>query len=101
MAQQFDSKYEAITVGLFCAGRSDLYRDEKGIVKETLDEILENPEIKIVDENIAQFNYVHKDCTMIEFKNSNNVLVRIAATKFRGGFDLWFIDPESGAGVRT
>lgn len=101
MTRQFDSKYEAITVGLFCAGRSDLYRDEKGIVKETLDEILKNPEIKIVDENIAQFNYVHKDCTMIEFKNKKNEIVRIATTKFRNGFDLWLIDPESGESVRT
>ena len=82
MTHQFDSKYEAITVGLFCAGRK-------------------NPEIKIVDENIAQFNYVHKDCTMIEFKNKKNDTVKIATTKFRNGFDLWLIDPESGSAVRT
>lgn len=43
MTRQFDSKYEAIAVGLFYTGRSDLYRDEKGIVKETLDDILKNP----------------------------------------------------------
>ncbi len=101
MTQQFDSKYGAITTGLFYAGRSDLYRDENGIVKETLDEILKNPEIKIVNENIIQFDYVHEDCTMIEFKNKKNVPVRIATTKFRDGFDLWIINPESGAGVRA
>lgn len=101
MTQQFDSKYEAIVVGLFYAGRSDLYRDEKGIVKETLDDILKNPEIKIIDENIVQFNYAHEDCTMIEFDNKKNEIVRIATTKFRDGFDLWLVDPESGAGVRS
>lgn len=101
MTQQFDSKYEAITVGLFYAGRSDLHRSEKGEAKETLDDILKNPEIKIVDENIVQFNYVHKDCTMIEFKNKKNEIVRIATTKFRNGFDLWLIDPKSGASVRA
>jgi hypothetical protein len=101
MTSQFDSKYEAITVGLSYAGRSDLYTDEKGIVKETLDEILKNPEIEIVEGNIAQIGYVHEDCTMIEFKNKKNLIVRIATTKFRDGFDLWLIDPESGAGARV
>lgn len=101
MTSQFYTKYDAITTGLFCAGRSDLYRGEKGIVKETLDEILKNPEIKVVDDSIIQFDYVHEDCTMIESKNKKNVLVRIATTKFRNGFDLLLIDPESGAGVRA
>ena len=100
MTSQFDSKYDAMTTGLYYVERSDLYRDEKGIIKETLDDILKNPEIKVVNENVIQFGYIHEDCTMIEFKNKKNVIVRIATTKFRDGFDLWLINPESGAGVR-
>jgi hypothetical protein len=63
--------------------------------------MLKNPEIKVVDGEIAQFGYVHEDCTMIEFKNAKNEVVRIATTKFRDGFDLWLVDPESGSGIRV
>jgi hypothetical protein len=38
---------------------------------------------------------------MIEFKNTKNEVVRIATTKFRDGFDLWLVDPKSGAGIRA
>ena len=101
MTTKFDSKYEAIIRGLYYAGMSSLYKDEDGKVKKTLEEILENPEIKVVDGEIAQFGYVHKDCTTIEFKNTKNEVVRIATTEFRDGFDLWLINPESGFGIRT
>lgn len=101
MTTKFDSKCEAIIVGLHSAGMKVLYEDEKGIVKKTLEDILKNPEIKIVDESVAQFDYVHEDCTMIEFKNTKNEVVRVATTKFRDGFDLWLIDPKSGFGIRV
>jgi hypothetical protein len=100
MTSKFDSKHDAITIGLNCAGRQDLYRDEKGGIR-LLDDILKNPEIKIIDKNIVQFDYAHEDCTMIEFKNGNNIPVRIATTKFRDGFDLWLIDPDSGMATRV
>lgn len=100
MTTQFDSKHHAITVGLYYAGRPDLYKDGKGKTK-SLDDILKDPEIKIVDGSINQFGYVHEDTTMIEFKNSNDVLVRIATTRFRDGYDLWFIDPESKSAMRV
>ena len=101
MTTKFDSKYEAITRGLYYAGMTDLCKDEEGKVKATLEEILKNPEIKVVDGEIAQFGYVHEDCTMIEFKNTKNEVVKIATTKFRDGFDLWLIDPKSGSGIRV
>lgn len=100
MTSQFDSKHHAITVGLYYAGRRDLSHDENGRIR-SLEEILKDPDIKIVDEGIAQFGYIHEDTTMVEFKNSINVLTRIATTKFRDGFDLWFIDPDSGAAMRV
>ena len=96
MTTKFDSKCDAITVGLHYAGMDCLYKDGKGEVKKTLEDILNNPEIKIVDGNVAQLGYVHEDCTMIEFNNTKNDIVRIATTKFRDGFDLW-----RGAGVRV
>lgn len=100
MTSQFSSKHDAITVGLYYAGRQDLCHDEKGGIK-SLDDILKDPDIKIIDKNIEQFGYVHEDCTMIELKNSNNVLVRIATTKFRDGFDLWLVDPDSEMATRV
>lgn len=101
MTRQFNSKYEAIIRGLFYAGRSDLYGDEKEEVKKTLEEVFKNPEIKIVDGDIVQFDHVHEDCTMIEFKNVKNETIRIATTKLGDGFDLWLINPKSGAGIRA
>lgn len=101
MSTKFDSKYEAITKGLCYAGMEDLCKDEKGDMKKTLEDILKNPEVKVVDGNVAQFGYVHEDCTMIEFKNVKNEVVRIATTKFRDGFDLWLIEPKNGIGVRA
>lgn len=101
MTTKFDSKYEAITIGLHYAGMSDLCKDEGGKVKETLEDVLKNPEIKVVDGEIAQFGYVHEDCTMIEFKNAKDEVVKIATAKFRDGFDLWLIDPKSGSGIRV
>lgn len=101
MTHKFGSKYEAIVKGLFYAGRSDLNIEENGEIKKTLEEILKNPEIKIVDGEIAQFGTVHEDCTILEFKNINNNTIRIATTKLEDGFDLWLVDPESGAGLRT
>lgn len=100
MTTQFDSKHDAITTGLYYEGRKDLSHDGEGKIK-SLEEILKDPEIKIVDGNISQFGYVHEDTIMIEFKNSKDVLVKIATTKFRDGFDLWFIEPDSGAGMRV
>lgn len=101
MTTKFDSKYEAIIEGLYYSGMTDLCKDGDGKLKVSLEEIIKNPEIKIVDETIAQFGYVHEDCTMIEFKNTKNQVIRVASTKFRDGFDLWLIDPKSGAGMRV
>lgn len=36
MTSFFESKYEAISKGLFYAERSDLYKDAEGMVKKTL-----------------------------------------------------------------
>ena len=102
MTTEFDSKQHAIIRGLYYAGRSDLYRDSKGGAK-SLEEILKNPEIKVVDDNIAQFGRVRENTTMIEFTNSKNKKCRIATTRLVHGFelfDLWLIYPESGAAVR-
>ena len=100
MTTQFDSKLGAITIGLKYAGRKDLYTDDNEKIK-SLEDVLKNPEIKVVDKNIEQFGYVHEDTLMIEFQNSKNIACRIAATKFRDGFDLWLIDPESGFATRV
>jgi hypothetical protein len=43
MTTKFDSKCEAITIGLYYAGMSDLCKDEGGKVKVTLEDVLKNP----------------------------------------------------------
>jgi len=100
MTTQFDSKLDAITRGMMYAGRQDLYNDGNDGIKP-LEDILKNPEIKIVDGNIEQFGYIHEDTLMIEFSNSDGRTCRIATTKFRDGFDLWLIDPEIGIAHRV
>ena len=100
MTTPFDSKRDAIATGLHYAGRSDLYKDDKGNLK-SLEEILKSPEIKTVDSTISQFGYVHDDNLMVEFPNSDKKVCRIATTKFRDGFDLWLVDPKSGMAVRV
>lgn len=100
MTTQFDSKLNAIVIGLMYAGRQDLYSGGNGEI-ESLEDILKNPEIKVINGNIERFGYAHEDTLMIEFRNSKNRMRRIATTKFRGGFDLWLIDPESGFAHRT
>lgn len=91
MTQKFDSKGKAIIRGLFYAGRSDLYNSENGKEKKTFEEILKNPEIKIVAGDMVQFGLVHED----------NGIIRIATTKLEDGYDLWLVNPKSGAGIRA
>lgn len=99
MSQQYDSKKIALQTGMMFAGRVDLYK--KGDTFLKLDEILENPQIKVIpDETINQFGYSHEECTMIEFDNERAEPIRIATTTFRDGFDLWIIDPSSGMAMR-
>lgn len=100
MTTQFDSKLDAITRGLMYAGRQDLYNDGNEEMK-SIEDILKNPDIKVVNDNIEQFGYVHKDTLMIEFSNSDCRACRIATTKFRDGFDLWLIAPEIGLAHRV
>lgn len=100
MTTQFETKEDAISTGLFFAGRKDLFDNGKG-ERKSLEDILKSPEIKVVDGNIDQLGYVHDDTLMIEFPNSDSIKCRIAATKFREGFDLWLIDPESGFARRA
>lgn len=100
MTTQFDSKLDAITRGMMYAGRRDLYSDGNDGIK-LLEDILKNPEIKVVDDNIEQFGYIHKDTLMVEFLNSDGRTCRIATTKFRDGFDLWLISPEIGLAHRV
>lgn len=99
MTTKYLSKREALKIGMFYAGRSDLYKDNDR--EKTLNEILKSDEVKIVEGNIKQFGFVHEDCTMLEFKNDMGKIVRIATTKLRDGFDCWLIDPERGVAVRT
>lgn len=100
LTTKFDSKLEAIATGLMYAGRKDLYSNGSGGI-ESIENILKNPQIKVVNDNIEQFGYAHEDTLMIEFQNNKNRVCRIAVTRFRDGFDLWLIDPESGFAHRT
>lgn len=99
MTTRFDTKDDAIVTGLYCAGRKDLCIDNKG-ERRHLEDILKIPEIKIVDGDICQFDYIHEDTLMIEFSNSDGKICRIATSRFRNGFDLWCINPENRFAIR-
>ena len=100
MTTHFDSKRGAIATGMYYAGRQDLYKDDKGNTR-SLEDILKSPEIKVIDGAIAQFGDEHEDNLIIEFPNRDKKVCRIATTKFRDGFDLWIVHPESGAAIRV
>lgn len=95
MSAEYSTKESALLTEMFYAGRADLYKDKE------FEDVLKNPEIKIIDKSISQFGYTHESVMALEFKNSKGVLVQICTTLFRSGFDLWIIDPESGMAMRT
>lgn len=99
MSTEYSSKESALFTGMFYAGRSDLYtKDGK---ERSLDEIIKSGDVKVIEATISQFGYVHEDSITIEFTNSKGKPSRIASTKFRSGFDLWLIHPDSGMAIRT
>lgn len=100
MTTKFDSKLYAIATGIMYVGREDLYSDGNEGMKP-LEDVLKNPEIKVIDGNINQFGHIHEDTLMIEFQSSEDKPCRIATTKFRDGFDLWLIVPEIGISHRV
>lgn len=95
MSTEYPTKEIALFSGMYYAGRVDLFENK------TLEECLKNPEIKVDGSTIEQFGYAHEDATSLTFNNKNGVPVTIITTKFRNGFDLWLVNPESGIGTRT
>lgn len=95
MTTEYPTKDLALFSGMYYAGRVDLFKNK------TLEECLKNPEIKIEDKTVEQFGCVHENATALAFDNKNGEPVKIITTKFRNGFDLWLINPESGMGMRT
>ena len=100
MSSEYGTKGAALKMGIFYAGRFDLYK--KGDMEIPIDEILKNSEVKIIEGAvIGQLGYQHEDVTVIEFPNKYGKPIRIGTSKFRDGFDCWLIDPVTGMAVRT
>ena len=92
MSHTFNTKQEAFNQGFNFAERQDLQN-------LTLEEIINHDEIKVCNEKVSQFGSVLEDQTIIEFKNMNNIKVKIGSCKFRDGYDLWFFS-ENGMAFR-
>lgn len=124
MTSRYQSQFDAICMGLFYAGRPDLYRkgfkyaipdiipekvETMNIPKDTpflksLDEVLEEKkgEVALVDGSVEQFGNELADCKMVEFVNQKGKKVRVASCRFREDeWDCWLIDPETGGAFRT
>ncbi len=97
MTNRYGSKFSALTMGMFYAGRPDLYKNVK-----TLEELLKVEGVKeITDATISQFGDTLNECTMIEIMNPKGIPVRLASCKFRfDEFDCWIISPK-GMAIRA
>ena len=97
MTHRYHSKFGALTMGMFYAGRFDLYKNIK-----SLEELLKVGGVKeIIEDTIEQFGEEATDCTMVEILNEKGNTIRLASCKFRmDEFDLWLITPE-GMAIRV
>ena len=124
MTSSYETQFGAICIGMFYAGRPDLYRkgyryempdtipekiEMMSIPKDTpflksLEEVLEEKkeEVTLVEGGrVAQFGNELSDCQMVEFLNQRGVKVRVASCRFREDeWDCWLIDEKTGMGWR-
>ena len=97
MSRWFPDSETSLLTGMCFAGRKDLYE----VGHRSVQQIVDAGDAKFVDGNISQFGESHPGCTMIGFDNPDGISVRVASTKFRGGFDCWLTDPTTGYCVRV
>ena len=89
MSTTYDSRELAIETGLFYMGYGNT-----GLRKRVMRELPEPIEMQLgwpQDRTIDTY----------KVRNPAGKDVLIGVSKFRSGFDLWLIDPESGQGLRT
>lgn len=86
MSTEYSTKKDALETGIYYAGRTGMPVTE----------------LKLLDDvHISQFGEELSKSEVYEFINKNGKPAKIATSPFRHGWDLWLIDPESGAAVRT
>ncbi|MBU1199834.1 MAG: hypothetical protein KKF46_07595 [Nanoarchaeota archaeon] len=84
MTSQYDSRESAIEMGLYYAGFGD-----EALRKRAMDEL---PEAVQTQLGFPQ----NKTIDTYTVRTPAGKDVQIGVGKFREGFDLWLIDPESG-----
>ncbi len=87
MTTEYPSKDAAMLAGIKFAGRTGELQPE---------------DLKLVEGKINQFGYVHEESELYEFENRDGLTVLIGIGPLRGKYwELWLINPENGAAVRT
>lgn len=86
MTTQYETKEQALEMGLFYAGFGD-----RKLREAKLAELMESSPEK------SEIGWPHdEEIELYEFKSPGGIDVKIGIGKFRSGFDLWFIDPDTG-----
>jgi|WetSurMetagenome_2_1015567.scaffolds.fasta_scaffold282646_1 hypothetical protein len=106
MTTTYKTEREALEQGVFYSGYTTSEEIGKILAEAETDEIdMQNPlcaALSPADEEQAK---LIKDLTQrvkqYTFPNKDGVKVSIAVGRFRGGFDLWLINPKTGMGLRT
>jgi len=87
MSTTFFSKKEALKMGLFYCGRTDI---DISTIK------------KIDTDHINQFGFSHEEqIDLYNIETSEGNKVQLGIEPFRNGFCLWLIDPETGFSRRV
>ena len=97
MATEFDSEEQALMIGMYYAGREDLYLN-KGPM--TMEKIKTMDEIEVIKNSKINQLGSEVECITIQFLTKSGKLAQVASAPFRSGFDCWLINPKNGMGKR-
>jgi len=102
MTTEYDTEEQAMNMGVFYAG----YR------KDEIEEVIKNAEITeqqmanilystLPKEDQEKLSGLVKKVKIFTFPTKEGKKFSIGIGKFREGYDLWLIDPETGMSLRT
>lgn len=98
MTTQYETKEQALDMGMYYAGYFNVDEGKKVLAEATIDTIvLDWPHSFPATDGHAGFE---KRLETYEVPNKNGVKIRLGVSAFREGYDLWLIAPN-GIAQRT
>lgn len=94
MSSEYHSREVAFQMGLYYLGRQDLCH-------KPLAAIMDSDSVRMVKgAEITQLGEALEESVVIEVCNDSGIPVWLGSARFKGGYDLWVIDPETQFGRR-